>query len=258
MGLDPAAIPESAFRSNWPEPDSEYLEWIALLQTVVDSGPSYTMLELGAGYGRWGVRAALAAKMLGKRPQIVFVEGEPSHAQWLRDAVVLNEIEHCSIVHEAALAYEGKPVGFSVQFGDYTPDQWYGQGTWSDDGAKPPQEEYCGRTVFRTGGVGMIYVPAMTLEQIADGIERIDLLNADLQGAERSMVERSMDVMNAKVRRAFISTHALDIDELCETAFAANGWHKVNGYPCFSECDTPYGRITFNDGVQDWINPRLD
>src|SRR5260370_35145422 len=42
----------------YPAFDEEYFEWIDLLESVVAASGSYTMIDLGAGYGRWGVRAA--------------------------------------------------------------------------------------------------------------------------------------------------------------------------------------------------------
>jgi FtsZ-binding cell division protein ZapB len=37
--------------------------------------------------------------------------------------------------------------------------------------------------------------------------------------------------------------------------FSAAGWQKLNDYPCHSRVPTPYGDITFGDGVQTWLNP---
>ena len=39
-----------------PTIDNEYFEWIDLLESVVAARGSYTMMELGAGFGRWAVR----------------------------------------------------------------------------------------------------------------------------------------------------------------------------------------------------------
>src|SRR5580704_12995192 len=46
----------------YPGVSEEYLEWIDLLESVVAARDSYTMIDLGAGFGRWSVRAAFALK----------------------------------------------------------------------------------------------------------------------------------------------------------------------------------------------------
>ena len=63
------AVPaiEGPWQVSIPPVDEEYFEWIDLLESVQAAGGSYTMLELGAGYGRWGVRAGLAARRKGFR-----------------------------------------------------------------------------------------------------------------------------------------------------------------------------------------------
>src|SRR5215208_802824 len=45
----------------YPIFDEEYFEWIDILETAAAATDRYVMIELGAGYGRWSVRAALAA-----------------------------------------------------------------------------------------------------------------------------------------------------------------------------------------------------
>jgi len=42
--------------------DHEYFEWISILLSVYQSSNSYSFYEVGAGYGRWGVRAFHACR----------------------------------------------------------------------------------------------------------------------------------------------------------------------------------------------------
>jgi hypothetical protein len=62
-----------------PAFDEEYFEWIDLLEAVAWARDRFTMLELGAGFGRWTARAAAAAKQPGIPYFLVAVEGEPTH-----------------------------------------------------------------------------------------------------------------------------------------------------------------------------------
>ncbi len=57
-----------ALYPGYPALTEEYFEWIALLESVAEMRDSFTMVELGAGYGLWSVRAALAIERLCPRP----------------------------------------------------------------------------------------------------------------------------------------------------------------------------------------------
>ena len=69
----------------YPSVDEEYFEWIDILESVSLARDRYTMLELGAGYGRWAVRAATALRRRGiQQCHLVAVEPEPLHFRWLQ------------------------------------------------------------------------------------------------------------------------------------------------------------------------------
>jgi len=119
-------------------------------------------------------------------------------------------------------------------------------------------ETYYGRPVSRTpGGYAQILVDTITLEEMTAGLGVIDLIDMDLQQAERDVIRNSMDTLNAKVRRVHIGTHAPDIEDELRAAFSAAGWRKVWDFGCQRTNETPFGSVAFVDGVQGWINPRL-
>ena len=66
-----------------PSFDEEYFEWIDLLEAVASANGRFTMLELGAGFGRWTARAAAAATQRKLPYFLVAVEAEPTHFQWM-------------------------------------------------------------------------------------------------------------------------------------------------------------------------------
>ena len=47
-------------RSAYPSFNEEYFEWVDVLEAVVARAGMFTMLELGAGWGRWLANAAAA------------------------------------------------------------------------------------------------------------------------------------------------------------------------------------------------------
>jgi hypothetical protein len=68
--------PQPAERYEAPEHppyDEEYFEWIDLLEAVASAKNRFTMLELGAGWGRWSARAAAVT---GKDGKVGFHVGE--------------------------------------------------------------------------------------------------------------------------------------------------------------------------------------
>src|SRR5215472_16283080 len=69
----------------YPPVNKDYLEWIDVLESVVEAHDSYTMVELGAGFGRWVVRAAFAVNQYrpGMRCRLVAVEAEPLTNRWI-------------------------------------------------------------------------------------------------------------------------------------------------------------------------------
>jgi FkbM family methyltransferase len=222
--------------------DEEYFEWIDILESVCSAVESHVFIELGAGYGRWSVRAGLAARLKGLRPRLLLVEGHPRNAQWAREALALNRLDREGSVIEAAIAYTGGAVPFVVSHEER-------------ELLFDPCVAWDGAT---ENGWGTILVPTTTLEEVARSFERIDLIDMDLQRAERELVGHSMDTLNRKVRRVHIGTHLPEIETELREAFTKAGWRNVWDFACGKINETPYGPISFVDGVQGWINPRFD
>ena len=47
----------------------------------------FVMVELGAGFGRWGLEAVHMGRRLQQRVRSIMVEAEPTHLAWIKDAV---------------------------------------------------------------------------------------------------------------------------------------------------------------------------
>jgi predicted O-methyltransferase YrrM len=85
--------------------DEEYFEWVDLLESVVAAKGSYTMMELGAGFGRWSVRAAFAVEQYHSNLpyRLIAAEAEPLKFSWMRQHFTDNGIDadRHSLVHAA-------------------------------------------------------------------------------------------------------------------------------------------------------------
>jgi FkbM family methyltransferase len=216
--------------------DSEYFEWIDLLEAVVGAGPEFGMIELGAGYGRWIVNAAAAVTAFGRsRCRLVAVEAEPTHFKWLKQHCRDNDVQARLI--RAAVTEDGRSVDFAV--GDAA--DWYGQaiadGTWSP------------AHVARVRGV--------RLSDLVSRFRRVDLIHMDIQGAELSVIGEAGDALDERVRRLHVGTHGDDVEDGIRTLLGSRGWECPHDYPANATSDTPWGPMTMQDGVQTWINPRL-
>jgi hypothetical protein len=85
----------------------------------------------------------------------------------------------------------------------------------------------------------------------------VDLIHCDIQGAEADVFEHAEPDLDAKVRRVHVGTHGSDVESRLRRLFESAGWEKINDYAAGTVAETPWGRMTFQDGVQTWANPGL-
>ena len=274
-----------------PPVDEDYLEWIDILETANYAQKKFVMVELGAGYGRWGVRGALAARHAGITDIFVgFAEAEPSHVKWLKQHVANNGLHPKEFhLYEAAVSDVDGSADFYVAMPDgsegNSPDAWYGQakakdyevvGVVSDEGSDKtaagssssmhtgtvtssgPPETYEGHPVKTfASGWKAVEVPQMAAEKLLRDFDIIDLLDMDVQGEEVKIVRGAINELNKRVKRLHIGTHSREIEFELYEFLTAQGWKCLRAYPCASQTPTPYGDVHFVDGMQSWLNPQL-
>ncbi len=241
MGVTPPQYSPGQIRQgDVPLPSEEYFEWIDVLETAVAAQGSFTMIELGAGYGRWLVRGALAAKSYhGDIPlKLIAVEAEPTHFQWLKQHLQDNGIDpdHQILIEAAVDEHDGEVV---FQVGD--PSSHYGQAIIREN----------------SNDIEVKRVKAIGLNSLLKDLDLVDLIDLDIQKAEYVVLRSAIDALDVKVKRVHIGTHSHEIEQDLRALFRAHGWYKLNDYACFTTQQTEWGEIEFGDGVQTWINPRL-
>jgi FkbM family methyltransferase len=253
----------------YPNIDEEYFEWIDLLESVVAAKGSYTMIDLGAGFGRWVVRAAFALKQYnGQLPcRLIAVEAEPVVFKWMGLHFNNNGLDtgpH-SLIHgavsEAAgevLFYIGGPRGGPF---DRTPDAWYGQCLTKDydvSGEFEYDGEYNGFKVRRHKSQWRsINIPSVRLGSLLQGLETIDLIDMDIEGQELPVIRSAIEELNAQVKRLHIGTHGKEIESGLRQLLSAHRWQCLADYSLWTTSETAWGTIKFENGVQTWVNPRL-
>jgi FkbM family methyltransferase len=235
-------------RDYWPpyaEICEEIFEWECLLSAVLEARDLFTMVEVGAGYGRWLVAAACALRRhKADLPiKLIGIEPEPQHFAWMQKHFSDNGLDPTKhrLIKAAAAGKDGEILFIStldpaVSYGQHVVDK-------SDD----LYDHY------RDGKL----IPCLSVETLLADLTNVDLLDMDIQGAELQAIPAGMRAMTQKVRRAYIGTHSRQIDEAMTHAFLSHGWQSVCQYGWNSEAETKFGKIKFEDGVQWWINPNV-
>jgi FkbM family methyltransferase len=253
--------------SDYPVMDEEYFEWIDILESVMNAGEQYVMIELGAGYGRWSARAAIAARRKGisaitLRP----VEADPHHAQNLRQHFLDNGLKESEFdIVQAVVGAEESEVEFYIETSrhDDAGEEiiWYGQSKAQEHeevARETKNKSYGGQPVLvYASGHQAIRIPQLPLSQILEGLGVVDLLDLDIQGEEWNVLSSSVELLNSQVKRIHIGTHGHELEISIRALLAQEGWICLADYPCHGTHSTPYGEIDFVDGVQSWLNPRF-
>jgi FkbM family methyltransferase len=228
-----------------PPVDEEYFEWIALLTAVENARGRFCFAELGAGWGRWMVSAAVVCRQKSLALSLIGVEPEPSHFEWLRMALQDNDINPDE--HQLFLGAVGSREGEVLLAGPDEPRTTYGNRAIGYE--QLPAWEKIEGFIFRP-------VPSVTLETLFAKHASIDLVDMDVQGTEAEIVASGIDVLNRKVRMIHIGTHSAEVEAELTTLFSTHGWLKGFAFPAQTKTRTPFGIVTFGDGAQTWVNPR--
>lgn len=235
--------------------DACVFEWIDLLESVMESSDTFRFAELGAGYGRWAIRAFRAASVAGIHPSrihVLTVEADAQHSDWLLRNVTANGIPSSSHSHFDGAVSDRQGIGdfFVLQPGAsdsrLQAQTWYGQSLVRDDN--------------RWEGAKTKEVPVTTLSDLLQSSfdnETVDLIDMDLQGEELAVVREALPALR-NVRKLHIATHSLLIEEHLHSLLLSDNWRLVRRYAPNSRVHTHYGEIEFTDGIMTWRNPRFD
>jgi len=248
--------------------DEEYFEWIDLLMSIKDSRDgNYHFVELGSGFGRWGVRAAVNARFNEKIKKIFveFAEAEPNHVKMNLEHCKINNINNFKLYNGLVSDHDGEDLFYINQPNANIEDisiKWWGQAKVHDSEKITKElKTYQNRIVYLlASGYQAISVRTYDIEEISNSWKLVDLVDMDVQGEEFLILDRSIKNFNNKVKRIHIGTHSNDIEKKIFKLLKDNKWINVRNYPCSKVNKTIFfGRgIKFGDGVQSWINPRFN
>jgi FkbM family methyltransferase len=232
--------------NSWRQPAAaELTEWQAVLDALEDASDRLTMVELGAGFGRFTVIAVAALRRY--RPDLkhrfIAVEAEPTHYGWMRQHTRTNGLSRwsragsCKLIKAAVSREAGRDSFF---FGN--PREWYGQALVRPENEGAP--------------ASVTQVQTVTLSSLLKPLDRVDLIDLDIQGAELEVLTEAAQALG-QVRRIHVETHSGEIDEKLPEVFehASGNWQQELAFPLGATLTTKRGLADFREGgVQLWRN----
>jgi FkbM family methyltransferase len=240
-----------AVQTNKPFPDDGFLsdgiEFASLaLALQAASPPTFTAVELGAGWGPWTALAGRCAERAGfSKTNLIAFEADPKRYTFLQEHLRLNGITadtHCAAAWWRdqnlywPVAEDGMDAGMAATSG------------WR------PKIDYRGRpSAFRK-------IRALSIAKALSAFPVIDFLHIDIQGSEWDVIWRSIGFLNKHVRCMFVGTHSRKIEGDLIDGCNKQRWTLLREMPCmfYSALKPPeLTGATYKDGGQFWRNERL-
>jgi len=234
-----------------PPIDDNIFDWLILLESVVEARDAFTMVALGAGWGRWLVAAGLAVRQFSGIPcRLIGVEAEPTHFQWMLQHFRDNDLDPADhdLIQAAASSRSGDAWFY---FGK--PASWYGQSIIRDEAV----DKITNENEIEYNSERAMRVRTVDLPELTERYGRIDYLHMDVQGAELYILEAAPEILDKKVKRVLIGTHSTEIEEGLRKLFGALNWRCQYDVPLNGKIAVGDVHVTLGDGVQVWINPKL-
>ncbi len=224
----------------FPVVNEHYLDWVAVLESVLRAEGAYRFVELGAGWGPWTSAALAACRQRSAITDVeaIAVEADSVHYAFMKEHFEINGLngDGVSLIH-GALGAETGEISFPV--------------------IENPDEDY-GASLRQAGqAAATVTVPQYTLEDVFGRLSGpVDFLHMDVQGVEYDVLPHAMALVKARAKAVLIGTHISSGRHHAMVAlFRDRGWRIRVDYERGQLCDTPYGLIKIGDGVLVAENP---
>jgi FkbM family methyltransferase len=236
--VEPIPIP-----ANW---HADIAEWAAALRAVDLAGETFTIIELGCGWGCWLNNMGAAARRTSRKIRLIGIEGDLGHIQFAREACRANEFDESEVWlhHGIAAARDGKAL-FPIQ-------QMAGK-NW---GLEPIFDASLFDIAKAKLSGKYEVLPMISLDRVSQGCSRIDLLHIDIQGSEADLIRDSLEFLNSRVAYMVVGTHSREIEGTIFSTLRAAGWGLEIERPAILSLAGLRPQVVV-DGVQGWRNPRL-
>jgi hypothetical protein len=252
----------------------EAADWV---QAAREARGQYVMITLGASFGYQAVGSYRALQLLNPMPyKLVAVEPIPENMEWVRRNMRDNGIDPAEQwLLQTAIGANNEPAFFPVgspglgaQNCIATNEEAAREGYLQEFIAQGRTEEALRNLLLHntTGlqqdiikGKNLLgeirLVSTITLQDVLGPLERVDLLESDLQTSEILVFPPFRPLLKRKVHRIHIGTHGQDIHRSLLQMFIDDGWEIVFSYEPESVYETALGTFAVNDGILSLRNP---
>jgi len=229
------------------------IEYCCLFDAIDQSDDTFTMFELGAGWGPWMTCAAVACKKKEfSRINIIGVEGESSKIALIKEMLFVNGLrnddDELSQLHENVYS-----------------EIIHGVVAEADGTVEFPvvEIEHYGASLLDVAAVknhSRVSVPGYSIETLIKDYSKVDFIHLDLQGYEVEAIRSAIDALNSKVRYLCIGTHSRKIEGDLIDILMANKWELLRESPCMFlygdgvDISNQLVDLTDQDGLQFWKN----
>lgn len=228
-------------RPKLPPKNEHYLDWIAVLTAAAKARGVFRMAEFGAGWAPWLVRGALAVRQRDDVTscELMAVEADPTHYSWTLEHFIdngLNPDEH-HILH-GAVTDNAEMQRFPV--------------------VAEPNADYSTSLEDAETTDETIEVQGHTVTELLDQFSGpLDFLHVDIQGAEYDALAPAIMRLSRSVRAIMIGTHDDRIHDDLTALFRDHSWHEQLNLGRSKTTQTPWGKITTDDGFLWFENARI-
>lgn len=245
--IDHPPYPTDGFRAS-------YIEYLAVLESIDQSGDTFAMAEVGASYAPFAALCGCLAVRRGARQVYLrAVEAGKNAHEVIRANYARNGLLHRDDVDVFTLNAAVDSSFKTVFFPDI--DCVEHNGCATQESASAPDLYGAHRTLIPVQAVPLDCVLALFPKHVV-----IDLLHIDIQGTERTALPAAITSMTERVKRVMVGTHSRQIEGELIELFSRAGWELVAEEPCEfvprPEAPRVEGWIC-KDGSQYWINRSL-
>lgn len=254
----------------------EYVDWLLAAREARDR---FVMITLGALYGYQVVGGCRALQRLNPMPyKLVAIEPIPENVERTRRHMLDNGIDpDRQWIIEGVVSNCNEPVFFPVG------SPGLGAQNCISTNEAGARQQYCDDIIARgaveealrglvmnnTTGLQKDIIPgrsafgeirlvsAITLRDILVPLDRVDLLEADIQQSEIIVFPPFRELVKRKVHRLHIGTHGRDVHRSLHRMFEEDGWEIVFSYEPESSFESEIGSFSTNDGILSVCNPGL-
>jgi hypothetical protein len=229
--------------ANW---HADIAEWATALRAVDLARGTFTIIELGCGWGCWMNNTGVAARRAGLDVHLIGIEGDEGHVEFAYEAFAANGFQESEYTIYRGIA---APTRGTALF----PRQQCAGVEWGLEPVFNATDEQR-RLALQSGShTELSMIP---LEDVMAPHSRIDLLHIDIQGGEADLVVACLPLLCSKVAYMLIGTHSRQIEGRLFDALLGAGWLLEMERPAILSVAEGVPQVTV-DGVQGWRNSTL-